>query len=256
MVKGAAVDFKSYEETIPKFLEVIKFDSEIKKYDKIVLKPNITSRDKEKSTKPEFVEQVLKFCVENKNPGTEIFIAEGSNGEDTMDVFNDLGYQSLSEKYGIGLIDLNKTETEALEDYEFLKFEKIMYPKILLDSFIISLPVLRENKETEISASLDNMLGAFPAKHYKSFFSSTKNKLNSYPLKYQIHDILKCKMPELAIIDASSKGLIFAGQPLEMDKQAAKALGMDWEKIDHLKLIDESLSGEKSDEIEKIIKES
>ena len=133
-----------------------------------------------------------------------------------------------------------------------------MYPKILLDSFIISLPRLGESEESGILASLDNMIGAFPAKHYSGFFSSNKNKANKYHIKYRVHDILKCKMPEFALIDGSEKGYIFAGQPLEMDKRAAKVMGFDWKTVDHLKLVDESFSGKKEDEkgVDDLIKES
>jgi len=258
MVRGIAVRFKSYEETIPKMLNLIKFDEEIKKHDRIILKPNLIKGEKEIATKPEFLEQVLKFCSENKNPGTEILIAEGCDGHETTDIFNELGFTQLAEKYGIGLIDLNNTETEEIENSEFLGFDSIRYPKILLDSFIISLPLLRKDEEIGVSASLDNMVGVFPAKHYKSFFSGTKNKIKKFPAKYQIHDIIKCKMPNFAVIDASPYKTIIAGQPLEMDKQAAKALGLDWRNIEHLRIIDESLSGEKEEEseVKELIEES
>lgn len=48
-------------------------------------------------------------------------------------------------------------------------------------------------------------------------------------------------MPSLAIVDAHSYGALLAGQPLEVDKQAAKLLGMDWKGVAHLRLIEESL---------------
>jgi uncharacterized protein (DUF362 family) len=243
MVKGVAVKMSSYEETIPKVLRLIKFDQELKKHEKIVLKPSLISGEPDLSTNPAFVEQVLKFCVENKNPGTEIFIAEGVDGEDSQEVFNERGFSNLSEKYGVSLVDLNNSETEDLENEKFLRFDSIKYPKILSESFIISLPVLFEHRELGLAASLDNMLGAFPAKHYKGFFSNSKNKIKKHDAKYQIHDIIQCKMPEFAIIDASEQGLLIAGQSFEMDKQAAKALGIDWQTVDHLKLLEETLSG-------------
>ena len=54
-----------------------------------------------------------------------------------------------------------------------------------------------------------------------------------------INEIIRCKMPQLAVIDASEKGFILAGQSLEMDKQAAKVLGREWKAIEHLKIADE-----------------
>lgn len=239
MVKGVSVKFVSYAETIPKMLKVIKFPEILKKQSRIILKPNIQS-ESGKNTSPEFVEAVLKFCIENKAPETEIFVAEGPEQGDAIDLFENLGYKSLAEKYGIGLIDLNNAETEEMINDEFLKFDSIQYPQIMKDSFIVSLPVLRTDEESEIAGSLQNMLGAFPAKHYTGFFSTIKNKIRKWPIKYSIHDILKCRMPEFAIVDASEKGVILAGIPLEIDKQAAKLLGLDWKAISHLRLIDES----------------
>ena len=247
MAKGVAVSFVSYKETIPKVLKLIKLNDELKKHNKIIIKPNLIPESPDLSSKPEFIEQILKFCMENKNPGTEIFIAEGCNGANTTEVFEELGFIDLAERYGISLIDLNQTESEEIRNSEFLKFELIYYPKILLESFIISAPKLAKNEEAGISSSLDNMIGAYPAKHYQGFFSSTKNKIAKHSFKFQVHDILKCKMPNLAIIDGGQQGFLLVGQPLEMDKQAAKALGLNWQNIQHLRLIEESFLPKKKE---------
>jgi len=237
MVKGISIRLKSYEETVPKILELIKLDKELKKHSKIILKPSLKNSES-KNTPASFVESVLKFCIQHKNPATEVYIAEGSDGEETADLFNNLGYRELAERYSVGLIDLNDTETEEIKS-EFMRFNSIHYPTILLDGFVISLPVLSTDQETEVAASLSNMLGAFPASHYSGFFSSTKSKIRKWPIKYSIYDIIKCKVPELAIIDASEQGLVFAGQPVEMDKQAAKLIGFEISEVPYLGLIEE-----------------
>ncbi|MFH1289960.1 MAG: DUF362 domain-containing protein [Nanoarchaeota archaeon] len=241
MVKGASIKFQSYIESVPKILGILKLQRELKKYDKIVLKPYLTNL-LEESTSKEFVEEVLKFCLNHKNPVAEIFIAEGADGEDTTELFDSLGYTSLAEKYPISLIDLNKTEIEEVENYDFLKFSDIKYPKILLEGLVISLPKLAENEETEISGALSNMLGAFPADYYKGFFSSGKNKIRKWPIKYSIHDVVRCKTPEFSVVDASEYGAILAGLPLEIDKQSAKLLSKEWKEVPYLKLIDEQLA--------------
>jgi hypothetical protein len=144
----------------------------------------------------------------------------------------------MAEKYGIGLIDLNEADSKEISHEEFISLDSIMYPSILLESFIISLPKLSTSSNHSISASLDNMRGAYPSKHYKGWFSSSKNKLNKNPVSSQIIDILKCKMPEYAIVDASDKGYILLGQPHEIDKQCARLLGLDPKKIHHLNYFD------------------
>lgn len=238
MAKGVSIKFKSYEETIPKLLSALKLQNEIKKYDKIVLKPALFP-EVESSTPKEFTESVLKFCFEHKNPIAEVFIAEGGDGISTDELFESQGYKKLAETYGVNLIDLNNTDTQEISSNDFLRFSEISYPSILKESFVISMPKAVEHEETGISSSLSSMLGAFPSSHYSGFFSSTKNKIRKWPLKFSIHDIVKCKMPELALIDASHHGFILAGQPLEADKHAAKLLGKNWRNVAHLKLIDD-----------------
>lgn len=242
MAKGVSIKFRSYSETVPRLLELINLGKEIKKHSKIVLKPHLTAIEGEKtsSTPVAFVEQVLRFCLKNKNPVSEVFIAEGADGVDTAELFDKLGYSKLAERYGVGLIDLNNTEVEKVEAYDFMKFSEVYYPKILKDNFVISLPVLVKDEETTFQGALSNMLGAFPSKYYKGFFSKTKSKIRKWPIKYSIHDVLKCKVPDFAIMDSSEKGVVLAGLPQEVDKQAAKLLGLDWKAVDYMKLIGES----------------
>ena len=252
MAKGISVNFKSYNETIPSLLKLIKLDNELKKYNSIILKP-LLSNSSLNNTNIQFLEQVLDYCVNHVNPEAQIFIAEGSEGGDTLNVFDSSGCRKLAEKYSIGLIDLNNAEVENIEDPNFLKFDIIKYPRILRESFVISLPKLSEHEEYEIQGSLANMLGAFPAKYYSGFFSSRKNKIRKWPIKYSIHDILRCKMPNLAIIDASEYGKIIIGSPLESDGFAVKLLNKDAKSVQHLKLIYESFKeNEKSEKEENV----
>lgn len=254
MAKGLAVKLKSYEETIPKVLGLIKLADEIKKHKNIVLKVHLVPGQQENSTKIEFLEPLIKFCVENKSPGSDIIIAEGCDGAETRDLFDEWGFSRLAEKYSLGIIDLNESSSIEIQNPEFLRFRAIHYPELLLNSFVITATPVREHKELGLSASLDTMLGAFPGYKYRGFFSNTKKKLREHPTKYQIHDILKCKMPDLAVIDAGDKGFLITGKPLDMDKQAAKLFGLDWSNVPHIKLVDESFSPvPKDDGVEKLI---
>ncbi len=244
MVKGISIKFKSYSETIPRLLEVVHLDRELKKHNTIVLKVSLRDDDflSSDNTPVAFAEEVLKYCINNKNPSTEIFIVEGAESDDTTELFENLGYKKLAEQYNVGLVDLNDTETEEVNSVKFSRFEQVIFPKILKDSFVISLPTLSEDYETGVYGSLASMIGAFPKKHYKSFLSRIKNKIRNWPIEYSIHDVSVCKMPNFAIADTSSKGIILAGLPLEIDKQLAKLLGKEWKQVKHLKFIDESLA--------------
>ncbi len=247
MVKGASIKFTSYEDAI-KLLTALKIDKELKKFDKIVLKPFLRDSNSP-STSSEFTEAVLRFVLYNKNPVAEVFIAEGSDGEDTMELFEKKGYKKLAEKFSIGLIDLNDTELEEITHRDFTKFQSINYPRILKESFVISLPILAEDEELEIIDSLSNMVGAFPSSHYSGFFTRRKSKIRKNPMKYSVHDINMAKLPNFSVIDASQKGLIFAGLPIHVDKRAAHAIDLDWKGISHIKLLDSNLSEEEKEKV-------
>ena len=241
MVKGVSIKFKSFEESAPKILELIKLGDELKKYERIVIKPRVV-QNKEDSSDVRFVEQIVKFCVANKNPGAGVSIAEGVDGENTMELFEEQGYKQLAETHGASLVDLNKTQCDSIGSNDFVGFESIMYPSILKDSFVISMPSLRENDKTQFTGALANMLGAFPSEYYRGFFSSSKTKIRKFPIKYAIHDVLKVKVPQFAVIDASEKGEILAGIPFDMDKQGTKLLGKDPKAIQYLRLIEQSFN--------------
>ena len=249
MPKGVSIKFTTYEETLSKILRVMKLDQEIKKHSTIIIKPTLTGNP-ETSTPREFVEPVLEFCLKNKNPVTDILIADGSDGHDTLDLFESSGYNQIAEKYGIGLLDLNTSEIELIGSNEALRFEKIYLPKILREAFIITLPKLHEDESLGIQASLSSVLGFYPAKHYKGFFTSTKSKLHRWPIQYAIHDMLLHKMPNLSIVDASDQGFLLAGQSLAVDKQGAKLLGFEWEDIAHIYLVNRSLESRKNSKLE------
>lgn len=239
MVKGVSIKFKSYFETIPKLLEITKLEAILKRYNSIILKPSLRNSTSV-NTSVDFTEAVLQFCMANKAPEAQVYIAEGSDGEDTHAVFESAGYNKLAEKYPVSFVDLNTVETEETFPLNTLSFESIHYPKILKNSLIISLPKLSVDAEAEMIGSLSNMLGAFPSKHYSGFFSKNKNKIRKEPLKYAIHDIIRCKMPDVAIMDASEQGFILTGHPLEIDKQAVKLINKDGKTVSHLNLINDS----------------
>ncbi len=243
MAKGASIRFQSYSSTLPRLLDILKLDRELKKYDKIVIKPFLDI-DEDRAASREFIEPLIKFCLVHKNPVTELFIAEGADGSDTTELFETHHYKKLAEQYSIGLIDLNDAETEPIGNNNFLKFSEIHYPKLLKESFVITAAKLADHPETGIAGTLSTMLSAFPADHYSGFFTKKKIKIRKWPIKYAIHDINLCKMPDFAVVDASSKGVILAGLPLEIDKQSAKLLGYDWKTIDYLRLLHETLLSE------------
>jgi len=245
------IKFSNYEKSIPELLDSLNFGRNVAKEEKIILKPNLTCfKEFPTTTHPKFVEEIIKY-IRKYNQKAKIIIAEGSGGDPTEKCFQELEYGVLSEKYNIPLINLNTAETLRIEKPEFKKFDFIDYPKLLLDGFLISLPVLKEHIEATVTISLKNMLGCYPSKHpHKDW----KAEMHKWHIDYSIHDIIVCQYPDFAICDASvgqmkneihgipkEFNLLLAGEPLELDKRGAVILGHNWEKIRHLVFIDELL---------------
>ncbi len=254
----AFVKFEDYEKSVPELLKKAGFRKIIKDQKRIFLKPNLTlNKPFPTTTEAGFVEEIVKY-IRKCNRKAEIIIAEGSGGNSTEKSFEKLGYNKLSDKYKIPLLDLNDVETKRIYSNKFKKVKFIEYPKPLLTGFLISLPVLKEHGEATVTISLKNMIGAFPAKFYRSSMSSWKGKVHRWDVAYSIHDILVCKFPDYAICDASMAQLehevhgyskefdmLLAGAPLAVDKKGAQLLGHDWEKISHLVLANELKSGKR-----------
>lgn len=215
---------------------------------KIVIKPNIVEpAPPPVTTDVRIVEGITKALADSGI--NEVIIAEGSGTGDTLENFRALGYAQL----GVRLIDLDRTETVELAAPDYSVWEYISVPKILLDKFIISVPVLKEHSMCGVTISLKNMIGVLPANYYSGYWSYKKSLIHKYDTHGCIADLISIINPDCAIVDATigMKGshlsgipvtppinIVYASEsPLEADKFGCQLLGRDWEDIRYLKMI-------------------
>ena len=82
--------------------------------------------------------------------------------------------------------------------------KKFRMPKVLVNSFLVSIPVLKEHDNGVITASLKNLIGIAPSKHYRLVVSKwQKAKLHLLGLHKCIHDINLYKSPDLSVVDGA-----------------------------------------------------
>jgi len=169
----------------------------------ILIKPNLVEPYPKNSgtiTRPELIEGIIQFL----NPKIyKILIGESSGVFKTDLCFKKGGYLYLEKKYPVKLINFDKRE--------FVKFRitskywnEIEIAKLAVEAdYLISAPVLKEHEFAEVTLSLKNMMGIL-----KPIGMPTKNYIHK-ELDYKIWterlcDLLKIKMPNLAVIDGTT----------------------------------------------------
>lgn len=137
------VDFNSYNRSVPALMEVLGADQIFADQKKVVIKPNLVNTSPPPVTTPvQLVAAIADYIKSVSN--AEIVIAEGCGAPlyNTHRPFRKLGYSDLATSNGIVLADLNDAETTQLTDQRCRVFPKFMMPRLVMDSFLISVPVV------------------------------------------------------------------------------------------------------------------
>jgi len=245
----AEVKFDDFRPSVSMSLDLIGAAERLPKSGLIIIKPNLTNSSPPPVTTPvAAVQAVLEYC--RAHTKAEIAIGEGCGQGKTPDVFKRLGYADLAPKHGIELIDFNQAEAVLLENKDALQLKQLYLPKIALDAFIISVPVLKDHSFTETTIAMKNMFGLPPTRYYKG--SWNKSKLHSLSTHKSVVDICTYKKPDLSVVDASValKGMHLAGtekrlglvlasfDPVAIDTLGSRLLGHDPRNIEYLRLGD------------------
>ncbi len=218
----AVVEFKNYPQSVTAALELAGAEAILPKSGTIILKPNLTnSSPPPVTTSVKMVEAVYNYCI--KHTKAKIIIGEGCGKGKTPDIFKKLGYTALAEKHKIELVDFNEADAVLLENKKALQLKQLYLPKIALDAFIISIPVLKDHSFTDTTVAMKNMFGLAPGKYYKGGWN--KSKLHNPSTDKSVVDICTYKKPSLCIVDASVAlaGMHLAGTKKKIGKIIASS---------------------------------
>lgn len=247
MSQVAKVTFTDYKSSIAKALDLIGAGERLPQDRLIIIKPNLTNSSAPPvTTSVAAAEALYNYCKAHTT--AKIVIGEGCGQGKTAEVLAALGYTQLAKKYGIELIDFDQAEAVLLKNENALQLKQLHIPKIVLDAFIISLPVLKDHSFTVTTVAMKNMFGIAPAKFYAGGWN--KSKLHYPSTDKSVVDVCLYKKPDLCVVDASValKGMHLAGtekrinlilasfDPVAVDTIGSELLGHDPRRLEYLRL--------------------
>lgn len=245
------VKYANSPDSLKNAVELADGFSGLNKNGKIVIKPNLVAWDTLFKIAPygvftttRLVEDIIILL---KDYGcTDISVGEGSvevqKGVGTKAAFTGLGYDELSKKYGIKLIDFNESEAAVYDVHDGFKLS--IAKEAVEAEHLINFPVLKTHGQTKVSLGMKNLKGCLKLVSKKFCHNTDLN------LEYCFSFIADYVKPYLTIVDgiyALEKGALHFGNafrkdiivasksPLGADMVAAKTIGYSAEDIDHLK---------------------
>jgi uncharacterized protein (DUF362 family) len=245
------VDFCSYEESVPALMGLLGADPILADQKRVVIKPNLVNTSPPPVTTPvQLVAAIADYIKSVSN--AEITIAEGCGAPlyNTHRPFRKLGYSDLARSNGMVLVDLNDAETTELIDRRCRVFPRFMMPRLIMDSFLISVPVLKKHFLAKVTLTMKNMLGCAPPDHYGGFI--WKKSRFHQNMHRSIFEMNLYRTPDLTILDGSvglschhlggpkcrpHVGKLIGGfDPVAVDACGAELLGVDWRNVEHIRL--------------------
>lgn len=186
-------------------------EDRIPKGAQIGIKPNLVVAKPSSSgatTSPVMVEALIEYLKEHGH--NNILILEGSwVGDNTKRAFKVCGYEDISKKYGVPLID-TKTDTYAIKSYNGIQME--VSEKALSVDFLINMPVLKGHCQTIITGALKNLKGCISDREKRHFHTLGLDK--------PIACLNKIISSDFILVDGLCGDLDFeeGGNPVQMNR--------------------------------------
>ncbi|MDH3330537.1 MAG: DUF362 domain-containing protein [Desulfobulbaceae bacterium] len=250
--------FRSFEQSLPPLLSAAELDRELTKNGArtILIKPNLVEALAPPITTPvNLIENLVMYL--QKITDTPIIIGEGCGAMhyETRHSFEELGYTDLSARLGIELIDLNDAELVRLKK-NCRRWPEMYLPRIALESFLISVPVLKAHSIAGVTLTMKNMMGLVPPSHYRQGNSWKKSAFH-HRIQDAVADLNRYRTPDFTVLDASvgmaeahlwgpacdpPVNILAAGyDPVAIDSYGSSLLHRKWQNIGHIRTLNGEL---------------
>ncbi|MDR0463873.1 MAG: DUF362 domain-containing protein [Treponema sp.] len=215
----------------------------------VSLKPNLVSpkpSNMGSTTHSEVLEGIILFLKDFGIRNINI-IENSSFGQSAKQAFKVCGYETLSKKYGVPLIDLGDDRFVTLKHSGY---ELKISEKALNTDFLINVPVLKAHSQTRLTCCMKNLKGCMPQSEMRRFHSLGLHK----PI-VALNALLKTGY---CVVDGICGDLSFeeggtpveanrviAGQnPLTVDSYCAELIGYKPDDIEYLSIGKKMMLGE------------
>jgi uncharacterized protein (DUF362 family) len=240
-----------YPSVITTALDDINAVDSLKNFPRIIVKPNMVNNSPPQVTTDVMcVMAVVTYFRERLD--SEIVVAEGSGEGSTLGNLRTNGYEEITKRFGVELVDLDALPVKKYSNARAGEYKEIHLPDYLEEAALISVPPAKDHTITRVTLGLKNMVGCLPASHYSGYWSYKKSQVHAVNTDQAVADLMLYTRPHLTIIDAI-EGLVgghLSGRvpnpPLERiiastdvlaaDREAARLLGHDPDTIRHLTL--------------------
>jgi uncharacterized protein (DUF362 family) len=243
--------FDNWQQSVARLLTAAGFLNNLPKGIPVLLKPNLVEALAPPITTPVALIGAIIDYIQTHAPATEIIIGEGcgSHAYDTYHSFEKLGYISMAQTKAVQLVDLNEAPLVRKVDGTCRRWPEMYLPQIVLDSFLVSIPVLKAHSLALVTLTLKNMMGLAPPRHYQQGGHWKKASFHDR-IHEAIVDLNRYRTPDFTILDATigmqeahlwgrtcspPHNMLAAGyDPVAIDAWGAELLGIQWRKVQHI----------------------
>lgn len=236
------------QESIRDALKLLPMNQLFHQGDRVVITPNwVNARPPATATVvgPDTLRTLIR-CIKEQNP-KEIIVATGS-GQDTVQVFHQVGYDRVIEEEQVRFVDLNYGPFIELElEHDLVPSTEINELLEQMD-VLVSFTQLKQHEEATISAAIKNVAMGWPPASIHGF---PKKNLGIHKDLHGFITAMARRIPiDLSIISADkvmvgtgpingfaidTKGLIIAStDPVAADTIGARLLGFKPQAIHYL----------------------
>jgi len=242
---------QEYPSAIARALEKVSAVDALAGFPRIIIKPNMVNNSPPQvTTDVRCIMAVVEYLKDRLD--TEIVVAEGSGEGSTLDNLKLNGYEQITKKFGVELVDLDALPARKYENPAAGEYKEVYLPEYLQGAALLSVPPAKDHTITRVTLGLKNMVGCLPASHYSGYWSYKKSQIHAVNTDQAVADLMLYIRPHLTVIDAIEglAGGHLSGRPpqppigkiiastdvLAADREAARLLGHDPDSIRHLTL--------------------